>query len=156
MYVNPGDRADRRQQPPDVRVLIYTSAALNVTNNLQTNITFNSEYYDTAEMHSIVTNTERITFPFNGLYVIGATWQYNANATGYRYTAIDVNGNATPTSTLLLDSRTGVNADISAGSFQCDYEFKTGDYAVLSGYQNSGGTRTFQARYWARLLRLYD
>lgn len=56
--------------PPACRV--YNNAAQGIVNSTFTNVTFNSERFDTDNMHSLVTNPERITINTPGIYVVTA------------------------------------------------------------------------------------
>ncbi len=49
-----------------------------------TTLAFNAERYDTANLHSTVTNNSRLTAPVTGIYEIGASIEWASNATGTR------------------------------------------------------------------------
>lgn len=127
-------------------VLVSKSGTQNITNNTTTVITFDQESYDNDTMHDNVTNNSRITFTTGGKYTISFYALYGANATGYRYTDVLLNN----TTAISIDSRTGVNSDVSGALCSFDYVFVATDYIELRAFQNSGGTRTLDARFSAK------
>lgn len=73
---------------------VSASAALSIVTATTTNLTYNTEAFDTDAFHSLVTNTERITVPANfaGIYAVGAYVSWDSGATGYRRMFIQQNG----------------------------------------------------------------
>lgn len=65
--------------PPACRV--YHNANQSLANGAETTLAFNSERFDTANMHDTVTNNSRITIPTAGLYLLtfSAVWQVAAD-----------------------------------------------------------------------------
>lgn len=114
---------------------VYNSANISIPNNSWTVLTFDSEQSDVSNMHSQVSNTNRITLPVAGFYLYGACVGFASNATGVRYSAIQVNG-----STILRNY--GPNLGASYNVYQTlssGYYFAANDYLTLLVYQNSGG-----------------
>lgn len=66
--------------PPACRV--FHNANQSITNNTETSLAFNSERFDTDNMHDTVTNNSRITFNTAGIYVVSAAVQFAADAGG--------------------------------------------------------------------------
>jgi len=120
---------------------IYNSGLLTVPNNTATEITFDSELYDTDGYHSTSTNTSRITVPAGkaGYYLITADAEWGSNASGAREIFIRKNGSLT----------NGNNAyqNFSSGGFdmKCSHliYLDVGDYVSLYAFQTSGGDRNF-------------
>jgi hypothetical protein len=56
-----------------------------------TDITFDAERFDTDGYHEGTTHPERLTIPTSGYYYIGANVEWDANATGFREAAIQLN-----------------------------------------------------------------
>lgn len=58
---------------------VYKSANQTISNNTETVVTFDTEYFDTNSYHSTTTNTGRLTVPDAGYYQINATIAYRTN-----------------------------------------------------------------------------
>jgi hypothetical protein len=120
------------------RVRLYNTAAQTLVDATLTAITFDTELYDTASLHSLTLNTSRITIPAAGYYNIGANVQFTANAVGDRLIEIRLNGTTTRpcASRVLTNTVAGqpTNMNLSA-----DYLFAAGDYIELFARQASGG-----------------
>lgn len=116
---------------------VYNNAGQNIATATFTALTFNSERYDTAGLHSTSSNTSRITIPTGGggIYHIGASVRFASNSTGARVVRIRRNGSG----------YIGVQeADASATgdhrmSLACDYFLFEGDYIEVMAFQSSGG-----------------
>lgn len=63
---------------------VYRTTTQVITNSSNTALTFDAEEFDTASMHSTVTNTSRITIPVTGIYQIGGNVLWEGSATGAR------------------------------------------------------------------------
>lgn len=115
---------------------VYNSADENISGDGQWNtVTFNSERWDTDEIHSTSTNTERLTAVNAGIYAITGSVNMEASSSGKRYLGIKLNN--AYWIVLLSYSPTSVN----------DYQFVStiayldvDDYVDLRVAQNSGGT----------------
>jgi hypothetical protein len=118
--------------PPKARV--YNSANISIPDVTDTALTFNSERFDTDTMHSTVSNTGRITFTTAGTYLVGATVEFAANATGRRHLHLRVNG-----STYIAGERapSATAADTALLSVATLYAFSAADYVEVVVYQNS-------------------
>jgi len=69
--------------PPECQ--IFNSAAISIpTGAGYTTLTFDSEVFDTGAMHSTSSNTDQITMPEAGIYLLQAKVRWAANATAYR------------------------------------------------------------------------
>jgi hypothetical protein len=112
------------------------SAAQAITTATWTEITFDTEDYDTASYHNNSTNTSRFVAPTTGYYSI------NVNAVGYnsgtntnRYMNLQKNS----TDSIALDYSTSSNTVI--GQQLATYFYLTaGDYINVRYYQSSGVT----------------
>lgn len=76
--------------PPSCQA--YNSAAISIPNNDGTVVTLDSERYDTDTMHSLATNTSRLTFNTSGIYIVTFLCAFTGNATGDRQALLRVNG----------------------------------------------------------------
>ena len=118
----------------DIRVRAYNSAAISIPNNTETALTFDSERWDTDTMHSTVSNTGRLTATTAGQYVISANIGFAANATGYRYCTIRLNG-VTP---IASHAAVGFSNDTNYFNLSTTYNLAATDYVDIVVFQNSG------------------
>lgn len=135
--------------PPRCRV--FNNAAISVAHNTDTPLGFNSERYDTDNMHSTVTTITRITFNTAGTYSVGASVSF-PSATGIRSLVIVRNG---------VTSLVGQRVRALGGGFSdiisCNtvYTFAATDYITATVYQDSGAALNvlsaaeFSPEFWA-------
>jgi hypothetical protein len=76
----------------DIGAKVYNSTGIAIPNNAWTELTFDSEKYDTDNIHSITTNTSRLTCQTSGKYLIVGNAQFDNDATGIRGYRILLNG----------------------------------------------------------------
>jgi len=115
---------------------VYNSAAQNILNNTLTTLTFNSERFDTHDFHSTVTNTDRLTIPADGIYLVVLTIEWQQNTTGYRAAYIT-------TSAVGKATATDLRATAAVGPAQTVTlitDLSAGDYLTARVLQNSGST----------------
>lgn len=120
---------------------VYNSANLTISDNTETDLTFNSERYDTASYHSTSASTERLTAPVAGYYRMGASVGWDTNASGTRILGIRYNGTG---NYIVIDHR-----DASTGTLQtrqsvnCEYHLAAGEYVTVTVYHvGSSASRT--------------
>jgi len=114
---------------------VYNSGNIEIANGTATNLTFDSERYDTDNIHSTTANTDRLTCRTPGKYLIIGNIHWDANPTGTRITSIYLNG-----SDYIGSYRTDPSADAEIGHFiSTIYNLSVDDYVTLTVYQNSGG-----------------
>ena len=119
---------------PAVRVANSTSEL--TSSGLFTAVSFETEQYDNARMHSTSVNTTRLTATVSGVYDISGQVAWEGNAVGDRELLILKNGGpfvgrstVTVTSTAALDQQVSAQVNLRAG-----------DYVELLARQSSGGT----------------
>lgn len=113
------------------------SAAQSITNATWTEITFDTEDYDTASYHSTSTNTSRFVAPSTGYYSINVNAVGNNSGTN---TARYMNLQKNSTDSIALDYSTNSNTII--GQQLATYFYLTsGDYINVRYYQNSGSSQ---------------
>lgn len=56
---------------------VYKSSVTTLSNGVETSLTFDTERFDTANLHDVVTNPDRLTCQQSGLYLI--TMSFNSN-----------------------------------------------------------------------------
>lgn len=117
---------------------IYNNTTQSIANATGTNITYNSEYYDTDNFHSTVTNTDRLTIPTSGYYIVTASIYWANNSTGLREIGLQKNG-----ATIREAAHDNINANTQTIT-NISY-FAANDYITLRAYQASGGALNSQS-----------
>lgn len=115
---------------PAVRV--FSSSTTTVTNNTTTPILFNSERYDTENMHSTSSNTSRLTCVTAGVYVISGhviTGNFN------HYAIILLNG-----TTQIAVAYFGTDGSSCLTHLTTQYNLAAGEYVEYCLKQISGGS----------------
>jgi hypothetical protein len=125
---------------PSVRA--YSSVAISTSNNIWKTLAFNSERWDTANLHDNATNNTRLTAPQAGKYFIFGTVEFAANNTvgTQRYMEI-VWTSGGVSSVIAYEDRDGdLNSIPTRMSLATVYSLAAADYVELSVKQNRGGT----------------
>ena len=116
---------------------VYHDADQTISNNTWTNLSFNSEQYDTDTIHDNVTNNSRLTCKTAGKYlIIGRVW-WEQNNTGHRLMLIRKNGG-----TIIADFNIDPPSDANNYCMMqiCLIEnLSVNDYVELRVCQDSGG-----------------
>lgn len=113
---------------------VYNSSAFTITNNTLTLLTYNSERYDTDDYHSTSSNTDRMTVPSDGYYLLVANVSWNSNTNGYRNLTINTSLRGAVGQVLGPPGSIGPHQVCVAVA-----EMSAGDYAYVRVSQNSGG-----------------
>jgi hypothetical protein len=123
--------------PTFVGCSIYNSATFSLTNNTNTLLTMNSEFFDSNAFHDTTTNTARITIPtgYGGKYLVALAGKWEANSNGWRAVELYKN-NASLLSMIQIPGNGTINAYNRASII---VSLAAGDYLELYGWQNSGG-----------------
>ena len=119
-----------------VRARVHNSGAISVPDSTVTYLTFDSESFDTDQIHSAVSDTDRLTCRTAGLYVIVGDVVWAANGTGDRMVGIYYNSGATGLATI---SYPGFASSNNRQSVSTIHYLSVGDYVRLGAYQTSGG-----------------
>lgn len=101
-----------------------------------TALAFDSERFDTEDMHDVATNNSRITCKTAGKYLIIGNIKWAANATGTRSVRILLNGSTEIAFNRVPNNGASTTVFHSVSSI---YAFDVGHYVELSVQQNSGG-----------------
>jgi len=98
-------------------------------------ILFNSEVEDALDMHSNVSNTERLTCVSAGLYLILASISWYISAVGFRDVEVWKNG------TLIAQANCFTNSAVyhTIVFVSTIIPLAENDYIWISGYQDTGG-----------------
>lgn len=105
------------------------------------------EIFDTGGLHD-PSSTDELTAPVAGVYVVSATVEWEANATGYRVISVfgsglpiaTVGGPALPSPALTTQSVTGID------------RLAKGEVVRVEGHQHSGGDLDAQLKRFAMVL----
>ncbi len=113
------------------------SADQGITNVTVTALTWDQEAVDTAGLHSVASNTSRITPLEAGVYVVVANITWATGGAGTRQQQIRLNG-----ATVTTIAGHVFNTSVNAGGTVADILRFNGstDYVEVYVYQDSGGT----------------
>lgn len=129
---------------------VYNSADITLTTGVLTALTFDSERWDDAGFHSTSVNTNRLTIPQAGRYLVGASIVFASNATGIREVYLFLNN----TTRIADELRPAVSGSSTRIVINTVYAFAVGDYLECYAYQDSGGNLNVTAagnytpEYW--------
>lgn len=114
----------------------YDTAAPSIPSGGLNAVNLAAEYIDTDGMHSISSNTSRVTIQTAGWYKVWGGVAFNSNTTGTRGGAIRMNGTTIVEPTYCHYAATNFNTTfrLNEGWMQC----VVGDYFEVQAYQNSG------------------
>ncbi|MFA4972675.1 MAG: hypothetical protein WC683_08675 [bacterium] len=113
---------------------VYNNADITIGNNSWTALTFNSERFDTDDIHSTSTNTSRLTAARTGTYLIFGSVHWADNATGRRILRILAGGTDT-----IARVEYAIVSSSTAMTISTVYRLLANNYVELSVYQSSGG-----------------
>ncbi|MGE5594324.1 MAG: hypothetical protein ACM3X3_11695 [Betaproteobacteria bacterium] len=119
--------------PPAARV--YHNAAQSIPNATWTTLAFNSERFDTDNIHDTATSNSRLTCKTAGKYLISLSLRFASNATGLRQAQVMLNG----TTRIALVSQNPISGDPTIVNVSTVYSLSAGDYVEALAYQSSGG-----------------
>src|SRR6266540_1216557 len=120
---------------------VYHNIAQTLTTAVTLVLAFNSERFDTDTIHDTVTNNTRLTCKTAGVYAIGASAEFAANATGYRQLQIRLNA----VTAICEQDITSIGAVVHRMSLATVYQLAVNDYVELTATQNSGGNLNINA-----------
>lgn len=119
------------------RVYAYQgTTTTTLTTAVAATLALDTELYDTDTIHSLVTNTSRLTIVTAGLYEITCSVGFASNATGYRNVIVLKNG-----AIALARSQQGPSPTANNTAIQCTARENliVGDYLEIQATQASGG-----------------
>ena len=114
---------------------VYNNANISIPNITWTNLTFNTELYDTDTIHATGSNTERLTCKTAGKYLITGLACWATDATYDRRIAINLNAG---TQIGFVSQAPAPNIPTVQNVISI-YELSVGNYVTLEAYQNTGG-----------------
>ena len=130
----------------DVSVRVFNSADITVPNmnpGEWTSLTFNSERWDTANLHETATNSGRLKAPVAGKYYIFAniTWE-TPIGTGLWGLRLQLNGKTVIAEQTLPNTAAQFRISMSVGTL---YALAAGDYVEAQVFQNNGNPLLIRA-----------
>ena len=111
------------------------SVTASVANNTATVHGFDTERFDTDNMHSTSSNTSRLTATTAGKYIISGHIEFASNATGRRQIGIRLNG----TTFIGFQEWDTNQSSVTLMSITTLYALAATDYVELRVFQTSGG-----------------
>jgi hypothetical protein len=114
----------------------YNTSAQSIPNSTDTALTFNTDRYDTDNIHSTTTNTSRLTAQTAGIYAVTGEVIFAGNSSGtFRDLYVRLNG----TTTVVQQNTKPDAAYNTRATITTMYYLNAGDYVELMTYQDSGG-----------------
>ncbi len=129
--------------PPMVETFRTTTLA--VGSGTTQLVTFDDERFDTdwggaaGTFHSLVSNTSRVVFPYDGLYEVVAFWQW-ASAPGAGNMSINLRLNAAGSSSGGTSARLILGGADRTGCYSLRTAFTAGQYLEMFASQTSGAS----------------
>jgi len=113
------------------------SGAQSISNTTQTDLTFDTEAFDTDAYHSTSSNTARITIPTGkgGYFLVTARVSYASNSSGTRGLWLRKNGTEVAT----CFTQPVSTGDITTVQINQVMALAVADYITMNAYQASGG-----------------
>lgn len=120
---------------------VTKSTTQTISNNTWTVVTFDIEEFDPDNMHSLVTNTSRLTARITGKYIAACCLSFAANSTANRKLTIEKNSAGTETALNIVGMNSTFGSTIGSTFMAVNAvtPMVAGDYVELFAYQNSGG-----------------
>jgi hypothetical protein len=123
----------------DISARVFNSADVTVSSlkpGEWTSLTFNSERWDTANLHETATNSGRLKAPVVGKYYIFAniTWE-SPIGSGVWGLRLQLNGKTVIAEQTLPNTAAPFRISMSVGTL---YSLAAGDYVEVQVFQNSG------------------
>jgi len=115
---------------------VYHSINQSIDNMLWQQLAFDSQRYDSDQIHDPVTNNSRLTCKTAGRYLIIGQIRFAVNTTGRRMGRILLNG----ITTIGYTHQTPVSEEDTNLIVSTIYDLGRGDYVELGAWQNSGAS----------------
>jgi hypothetical protein len=135
---------------PAVRV--NRSATFNLVNNTITDLTWNTEMYDSHAMHDTSTNNHRLVCVLAGLHHVELNLEFQANATGFRGIHIVHSADGVVAKHYLPQVGVAVSPILHVS---CDHDMSVGEYVYAQAWQTSGGNLLVGNQLWDTFSALW-
>ena len=128
---------------PNETCLVNRNAVQSIPNDTWTALLFNSEIWDSNDIHDLASNTSRLTCKSAGKYFVWFNFCWDSNTTGRRGGSVLKNG-----ATNEIHAEVAINAGAPFGWLGASgiIDLAVNDYIELQVHQNSGGALNV---YWA-------
>ena len=113
---------------------VYNNANISIPNNLTTEVTFNSERFDTSDFHSTTVNTGRFTIPTDGIYFLSASVSFSPGGAGGR--SVSIENLSRPIAAQTIDVGLNVQTVLTVST---QWQFSENDQVRMLVSQTSGG-----------------
>lgn len=120
---------------------VYNSSNISLPDNTTTELTFDSERFDTNGFHSTVSSTGRLTAPFDGLYTISLSVSFASAVAGGRSIAIEY----VPLARVIAGQTLATSGGQIVLTCTTLWYLSAGEQVRALAYQNSGGPINVQA-----------
>ena len=130
---NVRDNVEFLYEPP--RCLLNHNLDQSIANNTITALSFNQEIADNDSMHSLLSNTSRVTVNTAGVYALTASVQFAGNTSGVRTVSIVMNGS----DTLVTQDAENLGVNPIKLNVATLYYLDVNDYVEVRVRQDSGG-----------------
>lgn len=143
--------------PPTVQA--FRTSPQSIPNNTLTALTFNVEFWDTDTMHSLVADTNRITFTTAGKYLVTflGSWRPQSGSTGIETVRlIEMRKNGTDI--LAMDTRGAINDGFGVFVGQnliVEEQFSAADYVEVLVQQNIGSALQYSSESFSPVFTAY-
>ena len=117
--------------PQGIGARVYNNANITISDNTATLLTFNSERWDTDDIHSTSSNTGRLTAKTAGKYIIVANVFFQTNAGGRRLVFLYKNGTDVIASFEFADDSAGATSAPRV-PITTIYDLDVDDYVTVS------------------------
>lgn len=111
---------------------VFNSVAISTTSGVEKTLTFDSEVWDTGNMHSTTSNTDQVVIPKTGKYLTGMAVIWDAAGGNTRQVKIKKNG-----TTIAYDLQDVATSNNHAHVIATLHEFTAGDVLTFTAYQAS-------------------
>lgn len=118
---------------------LYNTGTVSIPHAVVTPIPFDAERSDTDGLHSLVSNTDRITIVRTGRYFVEGHASFEDNSVGFR--ALSIRWNALDPGAIIGSPQKllTIGGDIMPLQVFATWDFAAGDVIYLCAYQTSGG-----------------
>lgn len=137
-------------------VSIATPGSINIPNTAWTELSWDTEEFDDAAFHDLVTNPQRFTAPSDGLYRVELQIGFSANASGSRAVRVLLNGAGDG---VAYDQRPALSGAPSVVDCSRLLRLTAGDYLSGWAFQSAGGPLGLEPTVsltWFSIVRLGD
>ncbi len=117
---------------------VRQSTVQDIVTATQTTVNWNTEVWDTHDLHDNSTNNQRLTAPHPGKYMVTGSIEWENNSNGNRYLYLLLNGTIKTQLARAANGKSTININEL-------YELIKGDYLHIDVYQDSGSNKHIRA-----------